>query len=361
MNDKNNKFNRKPIVTLITVNIILLIFILLLIEFASRLIGFKTIFEEEFRQNKNNYKLFCRKYRKGGIIHENLYFTDSDGIFKCRPGQGINSDGFRSVEFKYLDTSVTKILLLGNSFTWGASAKPKKNCFADLLQDYGYRIYNSGIPATDPLQYAKIAKKYIPLLRPDVTAVMLYLGNDINIKPNPIKPGKNLYYVTNAAWLRGYDDKGRYFDNFEEALNYHARKRCGKCTNFVDWFLYKTIIGKVVSNFFSKDNVEGFKQKGNINQWVIDALKEIKICCEKNGSKFFLFLIPVRPDLKYNNHIKRCKHIFQDFVYYCPTNLTMQDYMRKKNDHFNNQGHKKYLEFMKKVFNEKGIHPLKDN
>lgn len=355
---EGNRFSRRPVLTLITVNIILLIFILGLVELILRLTGSKTILQEEFNQIKEKNRLFCEMLSKGEIVHKDSYFTDCEGIFKRRPGKGINSDGFRGLEFKYLDTNVTRILLLGDSFTFGHSARPRENCFADLLQNDGYYVYNSGIGGTDLLQYARIAKKYIPLLKPDGTAVMLFMGNDINVRPHPIKPGKNLFYATNVGWLRGYDDRGRYFENFEEAMGYYAKKRCGKCTILGDWFFYKTVIGKTFYNLLFTDTTAWFIKKDSDRQWVTDALKEIKTCCEKNGSQFILFLIPIRKDSRYK-HIEKHKHIFQDFDYYYPLNLTIQDYMSGVNHHFNNQGHRKYFEFMKKTLNEEGIHPLK--
>jgi len=55
----------------------------------------------------------------------------------------------------------TKILFLGDSFTWGASAKPITNCFVDIVTRRGYLTFNTGIPGTGLNQYVYIAEKYI--------------------------------------------------------------------------------------------------------------------------------------------------------------------------------------------------------
>jgi hypothetical protein len=127
-------------------------------------------------------------------VHES-FITDGEGVFKANPNYEwseeyqINSDGFRGIEFKQYDTAGTKILFLGDSLTWGASANPITNCFVDIVRRCGYLTFNTGIPGTDPNQYAYLAEKYVPLLKPYIFAVMFYLGNDLTppLQCYPIK------------------------------------------------------------------------------------------------------------------------------------------------------------------------------
>lgn len=360
--EKKNRFGKRPVLTLVIVNIVFLVVLLLLFEFGARLLGSKTIHQENFKEITKAHELFCEKYAKGEIKNRDIFFTDQDGIFKSRPspqGKRINADGFRSREFEYVETDRTKILVVGDSYAWGASARPITNAFPDLLDNAGYIVYNSGIPGVDAVQYETIAKKYIPLLKPDVTAVTLYMGNDINNKPFIYMPGKNLYYSTNVVWLLGYDDNGIYFDDYEEALSYYGRKRCGKCSGLLDCFYYNTILGKHLYNLFSRKNTEWLKRDRYDNQWVIDTLKRIKALCQKHHSRFFLFIIPVRPDITFNQTDKYI-HIFRDFKCYYPKDLTLDDHMKGSNSHFNNIGHKKYFEYMKKILTENGFPPIKD-
>src|SRR5690606_31822779 len=75
-----------------------------------------------------------------------------------------NKDGFRGIEFKKHRTRCKRILVIGDSFVYGMSAKPFYNSFYDILLSQGYMVYAAGIPGTDPAQYAAIAEKYIPIL-----------------------------------------------------------------------------------------------------------------------------------------------------------------------------------------------------
>lgn len=100
--------------------------------------------------------------------------------------QPINSDGFRSITFKNYNTAKTKVLLLGDSFTWGNAASNLTSSFADLLAAKGYVVFNTGISGADPAQYQAIARQYIPLLKPDIIIVNFFMGNDIMYSKRPI-------------------------------------------------------------------------------------------------------------------------------------------------------------------------------
>jgi hypothetical protein len=156
------------------------------------------------------------------------FLTDDEGVFKANPKYEwsaeyqINSDGFRSVEFKQYETTRTKILFLGDSFTWGGSANPITNCFVDIVRRRGYLTFNTGIPGTGPTQYAYIAEKYVPLLKPDIVAVTFYMGNDLK-PPDPMLPYKNLYHITNAGWLSAFDENGNYMVPLDAYNLYFAK------------------------------------------------------------------------------------------------------------------------------------------
>lgn len=129
-----------------------------------------------------------------------------DYAFNCP----YNEDGFRSIAFKPYSGNRKKVLLIGDSFTWGNSAQPLNNCFADELLSKGYVVYNTGISGADPGQYLTIAKQYIPLLQPDYVVTNFYLGNDILCKSIDAKfyyfsrtviPYQPFQYLTNAGNL----------------------------------------------------------------------------------------------------------------------------------------------------------------
>jgi lysophospholipase L1-like esterase len=152
-------------------------------------------------------------------IVEHVQWTPSfigfpDGTFRANPRwswdsiAGVNQDGFRGTPLQPASAVHTSIMLIGDSFVWGASAKPLSNSFADLLAADGFQVFNLGIPGTGPTQYRALAERYVPQVKPDYVIVVLYLGNDIK-PPDPLTPNHPLYYVTNAGWLQAHSPAGR--------------------------------------------------------------------------------------------------------------------------------------------------------
>lgn len=343
---------------LILVNITVLMVLLLVLEVSLRVIGIKTIHEDNAAIRKTpGSQTFCEKAHKNDFITYDTFFTDRDGIFKARAtadqvkNKLINADGFRGNAFEPADNGKISVLLLGDSFTWGSGSRPISECFADLIQQAGYHVYNGGIPGTDPVQYARIAEKYIPLLKPHLVCVILYLGNDIREAPDPLEARKNLHFPSNMGWLRGHDDRGNYFGSAAEAFAYFRKVYCGEYRGLKDFFTYRTVVGKIVYNTFNPQKLKNYKRK----EWVGDCLRRIRESCQTNRSRFLLFLIPVTERIRDKRYsLKRNNHIFEGFIYYCPANLENEDYQKPPDMHFNNSGHRKFAEFvidvMKKNF-----------
>lgn len=348
----------KKVIKIISFNIALLVILLIILEILLRLAGMNTIFEIEKKKPgwKSKYKRFAEMLTTQELEFDNSFYTDSDGIFRANPGyfagrhdpqknnKSINRDGFRGNAFQYVDTPRTKILLIGDSFTWGSTAQPITNCFADLLQQAGYYVYNGGIPGTDPQQYALIARKYVPLLKPDIVAVCLYLGNDVSGRPLIIKPNKNLHYVTNFGYLLGYDDNGNFFKNARDAFTYIKNRKCGQCDGPWSYFLFKTVVGRGVYKILNYRRYSKFDQS---RKWVTKALEEIRATCKANDSQLMLFIIPfVNRDTQKAKTIEKNVHLFKGFQYYYPANFQKSDYQMPPDRHFNNQGHRKFADFI---------------
>jgi len=362
-------FFSKNILKVVAVNIAVIFLLAVSVEIILQLVGADSIHEEELKRPgwQRKYKERCDKISKEKFEIYNSFYTDAEGIFKANPEYDfnsdkrfigehtINSDGFRGNEFTINETPARKILLIGDSFVWGASAEPITECFADLIQDSGYYVYNAGIGGTDPVQYAKIAEKYSPRIKPDVVIVCIYLGNDIRHSPHPVMPGKNLFYDTNFGWLLGYNKDGRYFENGREAFMQLKKRICGQCNNLWDLFIYKTVLGKAVYKLFKKRKSIHFPGD---RQWVTNSLKKIRQVCSENGAEFLLFLLPTAKRMESKaNSIKYNAHIFKDFKYYYPRHLKEDDYCKPPNDHFNNRGHKKIADYIVDVLKKNGYLP----
>ncbi len=356
---------------LILFNIGLLFLLLLLLEGLCRLAGMQTIAETEKSGSEGErYKQFCIKCATTRIQFYDNFYTDEEGIFRANPDYfadpatkkqahiGVNKDGFRGNAFEYVDTQQTKILLIGDSFVWGQSAEPITHCFADLLQRAGYYVYNGGIPGTDPQQYALITKKYLPVLKPDIVAVCVYLGNDVSDRPLLMRPNKNLHYSSSIGFLLGYDDSGRFFNNAEEAFTYFSCRKCGRCSDAWNCFLFKTIVGKAVYlslHFHERIPLDSSRQ------WVTKALTETAQVCREHDAKLFLFMIPfVNSDTDKERSIEERKDLFKTFSYYYPDNIQKSDY-RTPGKHFNNSGHQKFAAFIMETLKQNKFPPNLEN
>ncbi len=304
---------------------------------------------------------------------DSSFCTDSEGVFKANRYYrwtdeiSINSDGFRSDEFTNPPpANKRKILFLGDSFAWGSSARPITKCFVDLIRQRGFVTFNTGIPGTDTNQYAYLAEKYATPLKPDIVAVMIYLGNDF-IAPRPMLPFKNLYHVTNARFLYAFDDKGNYMTP-QEAYQYYAAKSnaAAEAQNREDdsfkstlrQLLMKTVTGTYlwVSGKVVKQSmftgVENDTTKRLYDQ-ARKSLRRIQAAANKVGARFMLFVIPVHP-LKKNpfNSVQYHLDFLNEFNAYIPDFLEESDYMKLPNAHFNNSGHRKYADFILKALED---------
>lgn len=335
---------------------------------------------------------FIPKYNTSFIPADRLkvdtfFHTDENGVFKADPKYPwpkectINSDGFRSIEFNYYHSSSKKILFLGDSFTWGGEAKPITNSFVDIVSKHGYLTFNTGIPTAAHNQYAYLSEKYVPLIKPDIVAIMFFMGNDI-IPDEPMLPYKNLFHITNAGWIRAFDENGRYMAP-QQAYEYYLLR-----TNLISFLPMHNPLLKAVQNicfqsvvgtyllaglckirpilrelyykiysYSSKSSIRENHENYNKSPSRIKAvshvrrsLSRINSISQKYGAQCILFLIPVSPKLNdMTNSIENNYYIFEGFNPAIPNFLSKKDYIDPPDGHFNNSGHKKYAEFIIKT------------
>lgn len=96
----------------------------------------------------------------------------------------INSDGFRDDEFKP-DSSVTKIMVLGDSMTFGMEVSQHQT-FCSLLEqrlkadvpEAKPVVANFGITGYGTAQQLLVLEHYFPTLTPEVVALVMFEGND---------------------------------------------------------------------------------------------------------------------------------------------------------------------------------------
>ncbi|MEE8574578.1 MAG: SGNH/GDSL hydrolase family protein [Thermodesulfobacteriota bacterium] len=292
------------------------------------------------------------------------FYTDDEGVFKgvSKPG-GVkyNSDGFRGIEFRpSSSTEKKKILFIGDSFTWGGSAEPLTNGFVDIVGRSGYVAYNAGIPATDLNQYTYLAEKYVPILKPDVVAIMFFMGNDLN-GPIPMAAGENHWYVTNKGWLYAYN---RYGDrlSLEEAYAQSLgvfKPRPSRSYGLIQNVFMSTVVGTYIwveLAHVNRERIAAAQKRWRNRNHVEKLLKRIKTASTTGGAEFMLFLLPAHPEERRAKNVgfRANFHRFKGLNPHYPTALVAADYVPLPNGHFNNAGHKKYAGFILKTLKAEG-------
>lgn len=322
---------------------------------------------------------YSPRYGKGALwpgqrlVVLDSFFTDDHGVFKANahavwndPTIAVNSEGFRGPEFEPAPPGVSSVLFLGDSFTWGAAAQPITESFVDRVAAAGYRCFNTGIPGTDPGQYAVLAEQYVPQLHPDHVFVMLYLGNDIQ-ELQPMRPGKDLYFTTNAGLLLAFDPEGHYLGSAENAFERYLRlsNRVGDDDRgpFLDTvraIMTTTALGTELWAALAEHAPPRLSERGDWSERrkrlagpVRDCLERIHRVAEANDADDRLFFIPTSPALPQGKHgPQEDVPLFQSFDPIVPDDLSAADYDAEHGNHLNNDGHGKLADLILRVLSQ---------
>ncbi len=331
---------------LIAWNIGLLILLLLGLEFAARLYG---LVPGHIAPSWSNFK------QVDSLIEYKHFYTNQEGFivadkdYFATQNTYINRDGFRNKEFESIDSSKRKILFIGDSFTWGLSAEPLSNCFVDLVsRDSSREVINLGIPVADPAQYEGLARKYIPVLKPKMVFVCLYLGNDMMSSEREITSNLPLYFFTNAGAMMASDDE-HVFSNAQEAYRHYATEKyfIHQPKNALEYVVkHSAITSKLYALKTQWDEKQ--KQEKSFKESPITAnhLKKIAQLCEENNSAFRIVIIPRLEDASQTLSFFKHKYptVFEDPLLsnYCflPQPFSSTYYTPNPDGHLNNEGHK---------------------
>lgn len=298
----------------------------------------KTIFEDLAKSFKiNGHKKNTEKLRELYSNEPNVLLE----IDKYKENR-INKDGFRSIEFKKLDTKRKKILLIGDSYTYGFSAMPFYNSFADLLLSDGYLVYNGGIPSAGTINYEALAQKYISRIQPDVVITVYYEDNDgINFDWNggAFIPG---YYIEQGM-IPSFVN-GQYLPNIDvwvDSLNSCVSKKM----KFP--LLRKSILYNILFQGSVQNKVNTCLYQGNTKEELTNSyLIKIKNVATANNAKNFVIVI-TNPQKDINEIRNKYQHtIFRNINTFYPDVFNKDDYRSEIDLHFNNSGHLKLKNFI---------------
>jgi len=280
-----------------------------------------------------------------------------------------NEEGFRSISFNSKDTSKIKVLLIGDSFTYGQTAKPFYNSFADVLLSRGYLVFNAGISGTDPAQYAAVAKKYVPLLKPDIVIINFCINNDFmsfDREPHQERPHE---YLTNAGFF--YSAPYGEFMQLQDVYDFYLKLSSipNVESNLINLFISKFIVTTkiwglmynirlvkhpILDTYLEKLNPSNDVRTAQTQKY-LDLIMEVS---ESNVTPTEIVLIP---DIAYQPkdfqtlviYDSLVFDVFEKYKYFFPNNFIESDYAKDGDIHFNNQGHLKYADFLEKsIINE---------
>lgn len=280
----------------------------------------------------------------------------------------INANGFRSIPFQNHQSNRKKVLLLGDSFVYGLSARPTYYSYSDILLSKGYLVYNTGINGTDPAQYAAILEKYVDIIEPDIIILNFSSASDFMPFQRIAKAGQPHEHQMNVGFVES-NPLGSYM-NAEECFDYYKDfvqipensfvYPLGKVSTAVSFIYGRAVdIGlikhPIQSEYYElRENISGPEMAQNTKVHV-DFINEL---AQEKEVPILNVIIPVKPEFRfsdknYNEYYvdeDLLKISFADYPYSYPKNLELEDYA--EGFHFNNAGSLKFANYLDELIIE---------
>ena len=153
-----------------------------------------------------------------------------------------NSDGFRDIEHDLATKEKPRLMVLGDSFTWGYDVEVKDR-FTDLLQEGipEIEVFNCGVSGYSTAQELLLFRQFEKRYAPDVV-LLIYSGNDRSGNTRPISGGgysRPIFKLQDGDWVLSNVPLTRHtpFDPSSEHLSYRNRSHLW---DSIRYLLYKT-------------------------------------------------------------------------------------------------------------------------
>jgi hypothetical protein len=277
-------------------------------------------------------------------------------------GEPINSEGFRSIPLKSLTDKRLKVMLLGSDLTWGKGTVNITNSFADELLGRGLLVYNLGICGADGAQYLALAKKYVPILKPDVVVLTIDSRTDIRYFDREIEPYTPLNFYSNAGMLSnrpahailGDPSKAyRYAQQecFIPPTTWFNKACAATALTTLAWIQLKGK-GMVQSHSMEFSSyLEGSKRFKRNSPAINETIKDLEVMLLQQNVRLIVSFLPEvkngmflsKPKDYPQLDLGRNKAIFK--------RIGLSDY-NPKNGLLNNKGHKRYADFLNSLISK---------
>lgn len=330
----------KPIVVFRYVGIPLLIIGLGagVVEGALRLTGYSPIYPPELLGQAPSYiepdpyRLYLCDDEQGCRLNPQArgerycHLPENPHYRLCR----INAQGY-SATFDYVPENVPeggyRVLLLGDSFTWGLSARPGHS-WAEILdqtlnQQQPTTVWNAAIIATGTNQAITSARELLPVLRPQVVILGFYGGNDFSDNLFPLNNAVSVqvddttviiqpYYLDTQFRAQRLSDENIYLvaRGYPPALN--GAQRFLRQTALYSW-IERQITQRLAETLPELHPwVLGQQQRTESAQAIANTteyLRQLKTLVESHGARLIVLNIP--SPFSYENRFHGQSHLQQ--------------------------------------------------
>jgi hypothetical protein len=266
----------------------------------------------------------------------------------------VNNEGYHDRDnFNELpaDTSLLRVLFIGDSFTWGASADVDSSYVDVFKKDIKSAmpgvVWNTGIPATGTNYALFVTKKYLPLQKSNY--VILGFCNDNDFDDNLV-PFDRLVFTTKASCFNLYK-----FDDELNTIPVSVKEAYKKATgsapleelNFVQKILIRSRLIAFIREVKERlsNRINGFNKKKTKLEYSVtkDYLKQLNDYVKTNNAELIVLIIPTRDDVKKpGDYYLKAKKIFEglSIKYFEVIGLlSQQNYIQSIGD-WNNSGHR---------------------
>jgi lysophospholipase L1-like esterase len=192
-----------------------------------------------------------------------------------------NSLGFRDREFSLEKSAAFRVEAIGDSFTygWGVNLDDSwpKVMEADLRKrGVDVEIANLGSPGASPVEYADIAEKAVPLLKPDLLVVAILQGDDLEQLRQKAKTVREKPTLRKSVGLLTTRLVHRLYPNFSDLLRNLGSK--DETQNVSETWRHQA--QQILSNFNDDERdrygrmdaeVRRAFEGGGLNPWVVHS------------------------------------------------------------------------------------------
>lgn len=244
-----------------------------------------------------------------------------------------------------------KVLMTGDSFTWGASSDIGSSYVdifeSDLKKAHPALVWNTGMPATGTNHALFTAKKFLPVQKSNYVVLGFYVGNDFG---DNLLPFDRLMFNNKASCYNLYD-YDRNFKPVQISLNEAYKKAMGSYPVSELNFIQKLLIRSRFYTFISelKDKVVN-RLSGNKGRTVEEEykttkayLKQLDDYVKANNAELIVVIIPSRDDVQkkevhYTNALKLMNELAIPYIDPL-SQFTDDDYLKIDGGHWKNRAH----------------------